>query len=130
MSGKGAFAIYQELTGCRVAFEQEARVLSISSLSFWQQNQNWRIQQQRWSDTLGTSSAVSSVLTSALTSQATGLAAIANNQALVRVTQQLKAAATSALGSSGLSTLNTTSSSLKSTQSSSSSTANSLNLLT
>jgi flagellar hook-basal body complex protein FliE len=71
---------------------------------------------------------VGSVLTNALTSQSSGLAAIANRQALARVTQQLKAAATSALGPSFTSQLNATSSSLSSTQSKAS-TGSSLNLL-
>jgi hypothetical protein len=42
---------------------------------------------------------VSSVLSSALTNQAAGLAAISNHQALLRVTAQLKAAAVSAANS-------------------------------
>jgi hypothetical protein len=129
MTRKGASPIHQELTGCGLALEPEVRTVSISRLSFWQQDQNWQISQQRWSDQLSASSAVSSVLTGALTNQSAGLAAISNRQALLRVTNQLKAAATSALGSSALGTLNATSSSLNNSQSSSSSTANSLNLL-
>jgi hypothetical protein len=97
MSGKGAGPIYLELTGCRIAFKLEARIVTIARLSFWQQDRNWQIEQQRWSDQLSTTSAVSSVLTSALTNQSSGLAAISNRQALLRVTQQLKTAATSAL---------------------------------
>jgi hypothetical protein len=103
--------------------------VSISGLSFWQQDRNWQIEQQRWSDQFSSSSAVGSVLIGALTNQSSGLAAISNQQALLRVTKQLKAAATSALNSSGLSNLQSTSSSLKSTQSASSATASSLNLL-
>ena len=93
------------------------------SISFYNQNRNWQIEQQRWSDLFNSSSNVNSVLSSALTNQSAGLAAISNRQALLRVTNQLKAAATSALGPSILSSLNTSSSSLKNTQSSSSSTA-------
>ena len=106
--------------------------MSISGLSFWQQDRNWQIEQQRWSDQFTSSTAVGSVLTSALTSQSTGLAAIANHQALLRVTAQLKAAATSVangLSPAQLAQLNTTSSSLNSSQTTSSANANSLNLL-
>ena len=105
--------------------------MSISGLSFWQQDRNWQIEQQRWSDQFTSSTAVGSVLTSALTSQSTGLAAIANHQALLRVTAQLKAAATSVangLTPAQLAQLNTTSSSLKTKQASSSA-GSSLNLL-
>ena len=97
------------------------------SISFWAQDNNWRIQQQRWTDTLGTASAVGSVLSNALTSQSSGLAAIANHKALVRVSTQLKAAAISAANQAGLSQLNNTGSSL-STTSKNASSGSSLNL--
>jgi hypothetical protein len=72
--------------------------VSISGLSFYNQNRNWQIEQQRWSDQFSSTTLVSSVLSNALTNQSAGLAAISNRQALLRVTKQLKAAATSALG--------------------------------
>jgi hypothetical protein len=106
--------------------------VSISGLSFWQQDRNWQIEQQRWSDQLGSANAVGSVLSSALTNQTAGLAAISNHRALLRVTAQLKAAATSVangLSPAQLAQLNTTSSSLNSSQTTSSANANSLNLL-
>jgi hypothetical protein len=98
------------------------------SISFWAQDNNWRVQQQRWTDTLGTASAVGSVLTNALTSQSSGRAAIANHQALKRVGDQLKAAAIAAANQAGLSQLNSTNKSL-STTSKNASSGSSLNLL-
>jgi hypothetical protein len=101
------------------------------SISFYNQNRNWQIQQQRWSDQFSSTSLVSSVLTNALTNQSAGLASISNHKALVRVTSQLKAAATSVangLSPAQLAQLKSTSSSLKSTQSSASA-GSSLNLL-
>lgn len=103
----------------------------VLSVSFYNQDRNWQIEQQRWSDTLGSANAVGSVLSSALTNQTAGLAAISNHRALLRVTAQLKAAATSVangLSPAQLAQLNTTSSSLKTTQASSSA-GSSLNLL-
>ena len=98
------------------------------SISFWAQDNNWRIQQQRWTDTLGTASAVGSVLTNALTGQSSGLAAIANHRALVRVSTELKTAALAAANQAGLSQLNSTGSSL-STTSKNAASGSSLNLL-
>ena len=101
------------------------------SISFYNQDRNWQITQQRWSDLFGSTTAVGSVLSSALTNQAAGLAAISNHQALVRVTAQLKAAAVSvanSLSPAQLAQLSATSSSLKSTQATSSA-GSSLNLL-
>lgn len=103
--------------------------MSIGQLSFWQQDQNWRIEQQRWSDTLGTTSQANSAISSALTNLSTGLAAISNQQALARVTQQLRSAETSALGPAQLSQLNATAASLAASKSSQSSSGQSLNLL-
>jgi hypothetical protein len=102
------------------------------SISFYNQNRNWQIEQQRWSDQFASSSMVTSVLSNALTNQSAGFAAISNHRALMRVTAQLKAAATSvanSLSPAQLAQLSSTSSSLKSTQKSSSATANSLNVL-
>jgi hypothetical protein len=129
MSRKGAGVVHQQLTRRRLGSDLEAHVVSIS---FYNQNRNYQIEQQRWSDLFSSSSNVTSVLSSALTNQSAGLAAISNHQALLRVTAQFKAAATSAANSltpAQLAQLNSTSSSLKSTQKSSSATANSLNVL-
>ena len=46
-----------------------------SGVSIWAQDNHWRIQQQSWTNALGTASAVGSVLTNALTSRSFGLAA-------------------------------------------------------
>ena len=125
---KGAGVLHKQLTGRRLASGPEARFVSIS---FYNQNRNYQIEQQRWSDLFSSSSNVSSVLSNALTNQSAGRAAIYNHQALLRVTSQLKAAATSVangLTPAQLAQLNTTSSSLKSTQSTASA-GSSLNLL-
>jgi hypothetical protein len=109
----------------------DPEVCVLSSISFYNQDRNWQIEQQRWTDSFGSANAVGSVLTSVLTNQAAGLAAISNNRALQRVNAQLKAAAISVangLTPAQLAQLNTTSSSLKTTQASSSA-GSSLNLL-
>jgi hypothetical protein len=101
------------------------------SISFYNQNRNYQIQQQNWSNAFSSSNAVGSVLSNALTNQTAGLASIYNHQALVRVTAQLKAAAVSVangLTPAQIAQLQSTSSSLKSTQTSASS-GSSLNLL-
>jgi hypothetical protein len=98
------------------------------SISFWAQDNHWRIQQPSWTNALGTASAVGSVLTNALTSRSFGLAAIACHQALIRVAAQLKAAANAALNSTGLSQPNSTNKSLCTTSKNASS-GSSLNLL-
>jgi len=71
--------------------------MSISSISFWQQDQNWLQQQQGWDQQLNGSNAAISAMTSALTNKSSGLASLANQEALTRVTNQLQAAATAAL---------------------------------
>jgi hypothetical protein len=132
MSRKGPGTLHQQLTGCRLASEPEAHVVSFGTLSFYDQNRNWQIRQQRWSDSFDSANAVNSALSNALTAQSAGLAAISNHKALVRVNAQLKAAATSVANSltpGQLAQLNANSSSLKSTQKSSSSSASSLNVL-
>jgi hypothetical protein len=131
MSRKGPGTLHQQLTGCRLASEPEAHVVSFGTLSFYDQNRNWQIRQQRWSDSFDSANAVDSALSNALTAQSAGLAAISNHKALVRVNAQLKAAATSVangLTPAQLAQLNATSSSLKSTQSTASA-GSSLNLL-
>ena len=94
--------------------------MSFGSLSFYDQNRNWQIRQQRWSDSFDSANAVNSALSNALTAQSAGIAAISNHKALQRVTAQLKAAASSALGSTFTSQLNATSKSLNSTKKSAS----------
>jgi hypothetical protein len=101
------------------------------SISFYNQNRNWQIEQQRWSDAFSSSDAVNSVLSNALTNQSAGFAAISNHQALLRVKAQLKAAAVSVANSltpAQLAQLKANSSSAKTTKASSS-TGSSVNLL-
>jgi hypothetical protein len=69
----------------------------VSSISFWQQDQNWRVRQQNLTQDFAISGAVGSVMTAALTNQTTGLASIANQKALVRAQTALSAALKSAL---------------------------------
>ena len=64
----------------------------MSSISFWQADQNYQNSQQSWAQQLSNSSAISSVLTSALQNQSNGLASIANARALDRVNSQIAAA--------------------------------------
>ena len=66
--------------------------MNTSSTSFWQQDQNWRIQQQSLSQQLSDANSLTSALTTALTNQTTGLAGIANQQALNRVNSEISAA--------------------------------------
>ncbi len=101
------------------------------SVSFYIQNQNYQIQQQRWSDLFSSTSNVNSVLSNSLTAQSAGFAAISNHQALLRVNAQIKAAATAAANSltpAQIAQLQANSSSLKSTQTTASA-GSSLNLL-
>jgi hypothetical protein len=127
-SRKDAGGLHQELTDGGLGSRPEAHIVSFGSLSFYDQNRNWQITQQRWSDALGSANAVNSALSNALTAQSAGLAAISNHKALQRVTAQLKAAASSALGPSFTSQLNATTKSLKGTQSSAAA-GSSVNLL-
>jgi hypothetical protein len=69
----------------------------VSSISFWQQDQNWRVQQQNLTQDFSISGAVGSVMISALTNQTTGLASIANQRALVRAQTALSSALKSAI---------------------------------
>jgi hypothetical protein len=101
------------------------------SISFYNQNRNYQIEQQRWSDLFSSTSNVTSVLSNALTAQSAGFAAISNHQALLRVNAQFKAAATNAANSltpAQIAQLSSNSSSLKTTQTSASA-GSSLNLL-
>jgi hypothetical protein len=103
--------------------------VSTARLSFWQQDSNWRISQQSWTSTLSVSSAANSAITNALTNKSAGLASIANQQALTRVTNQFAAAAKAALTPAQTSQLNSTSKSLAATQSNTASTGSALDLL-
>ena len=73
--------------------------MSISSLSFWQQNQNYWARAARQSQSLASSAALMSVMSDAITNQARGMASIANQTALDRTNTALSAALQSALGS-------------------------------
>lgn len=64
----------------------------MSSISFWQADQNYQNSQQSWAQQLSNSSAISSVLTSALQNQTNGRASLANVRALIRVDTQISAA--------------------------------------
>jgi hypothetical protein len=101
------------------------------SISFYNQNRNYQIEQQRWSDLFSSSTMVTSVLSNALTAQSAGYAAISNHKALVRVNAQIKAAATAAANSltpAQIAQLQANSSSLK-TAKSAASAGTSVNLL-
>ena len=63
--------------------------MSISGLSFWQQDQVSRSRQAAWDQQLSNASALSSTLTTALANLTTGLAGIANQRALNRVNAQI-----------------------------------------
>ena len=75
--------------------------MGISSLSFYQQDVNWYNQQQSWSSQLNASSGLTSVITSALQNEATGLASIANQSAINRVNTQIVSTLQGALGTTG-----------------------------
>jgi hypothetical protein len=64
----------------------------MSSISFWQADQNYQNSQQSWAQQLSNSSTITSVLTSALQNQTTGQASIANARALIRVNSQIASA--------------------------------------
>ena len=83
--------------------------MSISSVSFFQQDQNWQNQQQVWDQQLSNNNAFFSVMQTALTNQTTGLAGIANQTALSRVNSQIATLLNS--GSSNGTTTNSSSSS-------------------
>ena len=71
--------------------------MSISSLSFWQQNQNFWARAARQSQSLASSAALMSVMSDAITNQARGMASIANQTALDRTNSALSAALQSTL---------------------------------
>ncbi len=92
----------------------------IGGTSFWQQNQVWRKQARSRSNFFAQSNAVNSVMSNAMMNLSSGLAAIANQQALNRVNAQLTAAVQSALKSGALSSGSGSSSTTSSASSSSS----------
>jgi hypothetical protein len=61
----------------------------MSSISFWQQDQNWQNSQQVWAQRLSNNNAFFSIMQSALSNQTTGLAAVANQAAINRVNTQI-----------------------------------------
>lgn len=102
--------------------------MSISSLSFWQQNQNYWARAAKASQAQSLSNAVINNMFSASTTLSSGLASIANQTALNRVNSQLSSAVQSALngmngGSSGTSSSQTSSGSSSSSSSSTSATS-------
>jgi hypothetical protein len=102
--------------------------MSISSLSFWQQNQNYWARAAKASQAQAQSNAVINNMFSASTTLSNGLASIANQTALSRVKSQLSSAVQSALnnlngGSSDTSSSQTSSSSSSSSSSSTSATS-------
>ena len=70
--------------------------MSIGSISFWQQNQNFRARWQSQSRSLANSTALIKVMANAVTTRGRGLASLANQTALKRVQTQLSAAIHSA----------------------------------
>jgi hypothetical protein len=104
--------------------------MSISSLSFWQQNQNYWNRAAQASQAQAQNNAVINNMFGASTTLSAGLASIANQTALSRVNSQLTSAVQSALnsingGSSGTSSSSSGSSSSSSVSSSSSGTSSS-----
>ena len=86
--------------------------MSISSVSFWQQDQNFWARSSQQSQSLASSAALMSVMSDAITSESQGLASIANQTALDRTNTALSAALQSALqGSAGTSTASSSGSS-------------------
>jgi hypothetical protein len=74
---------------CRsVCFGQDS-VMSVGSVSFWQQDQNYRNQQQSKSNYLAAQTSIINAIGSAETNLGKGLASIANQAALDRVNSQL-----------------------------------------
>jgi hypothetical protein len=71
----------------------------VRGTSFWQQDQVWRDRSRANQLDLDVVTAVTSKMSSALTSLSGGLASIANQRALSRVKSQIKAATAAAAGS-------------------------------
>jgi response regulator of citrate/malate metabolism len=71
----------------------------VRGASFWQQDQAWRSRSSANQQDLDVITAVTSKMSSALTSLSSGLASIANQRALSRVQAQIKAATAAAASS-------------------------------
>jgi hypothetical protein len=65
--------------------------MGLAGISFWQLDQAWRSSRQAQDRRLSETDSISSVMTAALSGQTTGLASIANQQALRRVNAQIAA---------------------------------------
>jgi hypothetical protein len=76
----------------------------IRGASFWQQNELWRTRAKSQQQQLDITTTVSSVMSSAMTRLSSGLAGIANKQALTRVQAQIKTAINAGLQSGGIQT--------------------------
>jgi len=79
--------------------------MGVSSISLWQQDQNYWSQQQNWDDANTAQNSLINVMAQAETNLSNGLSSIANQTALSRVNSQLVAAVQSALEAQGGSTL-------------------------
>ena len=101
--------------------------MSVGSISFWQQNQNYWARASQDSQKQAQTNAVISSMFGASTTLSAGLASIANQAALSRVNSQLTSAVQSALDSinGGSSSTNTTGTSSSTSSSSSSSSSGS-----
>jgi len=78
--------------------------MTVGSISFWQQDQNYWAQAQQNDQTQSESTALINVMADAMTNLSSGMASIANQTALTRVNSQLAAAAQAALQTSSNST--------------------------
>jgi len=86
-------------------------ISSIGGLSFWQQDQNYWTQQQANAESTQAESTLVSTISSAFTSEESGLSSIANQEALTRVNNQIAADQKALSGSSGSATPSASSSS-------------------
>ena len=83
----------------------------VRGASFWQQDQAWRNRSSANQQDLDVISALTSKMSSALTSLSSGLASIANQRALSRVQAQIKSATAAAAGSTTISSASSSSTS-------------------
>jgi response regulator of citrate/malate metabolism len=81
----------------------------VRGASFWQQDQAWRNRSSANQQDLDVITAVTSKMSSALTSLSSGLASIANQRALSRVQAQIRTATAAAAGSTTTSSTSSTS---------------------
>ncbi len=75
--------------------------MSIGSISFYQQNQNYWSQQQSQAQTSAAEDALITAMGKVMTNEASGLASIANQEALTRVNNQIAADEKALQGASG-----------------------------